>query len=1035
MSSSPNQKQATENQPPANPFPGLRPFTPAESHLFFGREKQGEAILKQLSANHFVALIGASGSGKSSLIYCGLVSHIQQGNIQEAGKSWKVITTHPGNDPLGNLAGAIHLNFAIGQEEQLSPENITTAWKNETGNITSVLKPLLKSGSESILLVVDQFEEIFRYAEGSAGSGHSGDTLLFVDLLVEAVRKQEIPFYMVLTMRSDFIGDCSQFQNLTSLINKSNYLIPRMSRNDLASAITGPVGVGGATIEAALTDKLLQEIGNNPDQLPILQHALMRTWEYWLSRGDYSRPIAISDYEAIGKMERALSEHANEAYDELDDEGKTICESLFKTLTEKGTDNRGIRHPTRVQVIAAIAGTTPDKVIAVVEKFRSPGRSFLAPALVPLSPETIIDVSHESLMRIWNRLKVWVEEEATAVQMYHRLSEAAAQHQSGKGSLWRPPDLQLAINWKEKQHPSLTWAQRYNPAFERTMVFLSTSQEEFNKEEEHKLRLQKRQLRRTRMFALVLGSAAIIALGLTVYSQMLRAEALKQEAQAREAKVRADSNATVAREQEQIAREALVTAEQRKLEADTARMTAEEQRQRAIASADQAIREQKRANDKQREAEQQRLLAQANEKKANEQSDIAKRNSEEAFKRRMLSIAQSMSVKSLQINDDQNLKGLVAYQAYLFNRKYEGPVRQADIYQGLYDAYKGLNSVGFNVLKGHNDKVQSVLFLPGKNIIITSSTDGKLLRWDLADTSRKFEVVTENKALNEALAISPDGNWLACATDGVGIQLFDLRTPGSLPQVIKTISRNNRCLAFSFDSRSLFSSGADNALVQWDIRTLTPKLNIPLGSRLNRLMLSPDGNILASATRDGDVIFWNLRDSMSKKILVSEKNNEVISLAFGNNGKWLATGDKLGVIKIWDLEKNTILATLRGHTARVQDLAFSPDNALLGSVSYDASVRLWDMSDYSNPPVVLRDNGGYVISIAFSADGRMFLTGSNEEDRLVIRPSASETIADQLQYRIGRNMSTDEWKTYVGSDIEYEKTCKAPGFGIAVNNQ
>jgi hypothetical protein len=177
MSSSPNQKQPSENRPPANPFPGLRPFTPAESHLFFGREKQGEAILKQLSANHFVALIGASGSGKSSLIYCGLVSQIQQGNIQGAGSNWKVITTHPGNDPLGNLAGAIHNNFMAGQDEKSGIEKITEAWKNGSGNITSVLKPLIKSGSESILLVVDQFEEIFRYAEGSAGPGQDTDTL------------------------------------------------------------------------------------------------------------------------------------------------------------------------------------------------------------------------------------------------------------------------------------------------------------------------------------------------------------------------------------------------------------------------------------------------------------------------------------------------------------------------------------------------------------------------------------------------------------------------------------------------------------------------------------------------------------------------------------------------------------------------------------------------------------------------------------------------------------------------------------------
>ena len=162
--------------------------------------------------------------------------------------------------------------------------------------------------------------------------------------------------------------------------------------------------------------------------------------------------------------------------------------------------------------------------------------------------DSIIDLSHESLMRIWDRLKLWVEEESIAVQMYMRLSEAAALYQAGKTGLWRPPDLQLALNWRKEKQPTLTWAQRYEPAFERTMVYLETSEKEFIAEEQNKIRLQKRALRRSRIFAIVLGSAAIISLGFMVWAIMMQIDATKQ-------KENAERNLNRALESEELALE------------------------------------------------------------------------------------------------------------------------------------------------------------------------------------------------------------------------------------------------------------------------------------------------------------------------------------------------------------------------------------------------------------------------------------------------------------------------------------------------
>jgi hypothetical protein len=203
-------------------------------------------------------------------------------------------------------------------------------------------------------------------------------------------------------------------------------------------------------ITPRLVQQLLNDLGDNPDQLPILQHALMRTWSYWSSYRDYEEEqVDLKHYEAIGTMAEALSMHANEAFDELTDDQKRICEILFKAITEKRGENFGIRRPTRLNEIAAIADCSEEEVTEVIEKFREPGRSLLTPAFgTPMSSKSMIDISHESLMRIWVRLKNWVDDEAEAVQMYIRLAEAASMYQVGKAGLWRPPDLQLRLTGK-----------------------------------------------------------------------------------------------------------------------------------------------------------------------------------------------------------------------------------------------------------------------------------------------------------------------------------------------------------------------------------------------------------------------------------------------------------------------------------------------------------------------------------------------------------------------------------------------------------
>src|SRR4051812_8128074 len=297
-----------------------------------------------------------------------------------AGAGWRVAVARPGHDPLGNLARALAeedvlASACVGlQQEEREAVIEATLGGGSLGLVDATRAARL--GAEKLLVVIDQFEELFRFRAARTAAAED-EASAFVKLLLEAARQRDVPAYVVLTMRSDFLGDCSQFQGLPEAINDGQYLIPRMTRDERRFAIVGPVRVARARMTEPLVNRLLNDVGDNPDQLPILQHALMRTWDEWRSKRPEHEAahtagpkIDVCCYEAIGGMSDALSRHADEAYTELPDErSRQLAELLFKSLTERGSDNREIRRPTRLREICEIAGASEEEVARVIEVF------------------------------------------------------------------------------------------------------------------------------------------------------------------------------------------------------------------------------------------------------------------------------------------------------------------------------------------------------------------------------------------------------------------------------------------------------------------------------------------------------------------------------------------------------------------------------------------------------------------------------------------------------------------------------------------
>ncbi|HJR06102.1 MAG TPA: AAA family ATPase [Pyrinomonadaceae bacterium] len=621
---------------PTNPFPGLRPFDAHENHLFFGRDGQSDDLLRRLRRQRFIAVVGTSGSGKSSLVRAGLLPALHGGFMLGAGSNWRVAVLRPGNNPIGHLAQALRQDDVLGNkddDEEIQLSITEASLRRSALGLIEVVRQARVPAHDNLLIVVDQFEELFRVKVAS-GAARSDDAAAFVKLLLEATRQTELPIYALITMRSDFLGDCSQFRDLPEMINDGQYLIPRMTRDQRREAITGPVAVGGAEITPRLVNRLLNEVGDNPDQLPLLQHALMRMWQQWEKEGDDKSPLDLPHYESIGGLSEAISRHADEAYDELGSErSRRIAEILFKLLTERGSDNREIRRPTRLAEVCAVAGAEKEEVRAIIEGFRREGRSFLMPPPgVALRDNTFIDISHESLIRGWQRLQRWVDDEALSARIYRRLAETAILYRAGEAGLWRDPDLPIALAWREKHQPNAAWGARYSPDFPDAMNFLDESQHARDAEQTERERVRRKTLRLTQALAAVLLLGLCLSLTLASYAYVQKREATKLKSQAEDIARREQMNARRAEENAERARLAEAEAHTEKARALEAEEKAKESAALAQRKEQEARASLEVAEVAKRAAQMSEALARVKAKEAEFQKSEAEKNARQAEK-------------------------------------------------------------------------------------------------------------------------------------------------------------------------------------------------------------------------------------------------------------------------------------------------------------------------------------------------------------------------------------------------------------------
>ncbi|MGH6916417.1 MAG: hypothetical protein ACREJ0_01810, partial [Geminicoccaceae bacterium] len=320
----PRPRPALELLPP-RPYPGLRPFEKAEWPIFRGRDRLFQDILTILAENHFASVIGPSGSGKSSLIKAGVLATLERRHSR-VGVRWRTSTMRPGISPLWSMADGILRVLRpelVGPDGELpAPEvaRLRVIIETSEDGLAGVTQEFALEEHENFLLLVDQFEEIFRYRPDEEDQ----ERARLVELLVAVANKRPPGLYVVTTMRSEYLGDCSRFTGLAETLNETHYLLPRMTEDELRQAIVEPAELKNGRIEDALTERLIDDIRSQEDQLPILQHTLLWMWIQEEERraaaglGDEEGiQLGLAEYEQLGAgtgrgvVKNALSRHGD----------------------------------------------------------------------------------------------------------------------------------------------------------------------------------------------------------------------------------------------------------------------------------------------------------------------------------------------------------------------------------------------------------------------------------------------------------------------------------------------------------------------------------------------------------------------------------------------------------------------------------------------------------------------------------------------------------------------------------------------------
>ncbi len=998
---------------PANPYKGLRPFESADARDFFGRGALIQRLLTRfnngvppggnghahaggdarlsVSAAHqrFLAVVGPSGSGKSSLLRAGIIPAIGRGEIPGS-ERWFTAQMTPGSRPLDELEVSL-LRVAANQ-----PGNLRAQIERDKNGLVRAAELILPRDGSELLLVIDQFEELFTL------TADEGDRRRFLDLLAGAVTDGRSRVRVIVALRADYYDRPLHYPFFGDLVRSYMETILPLSAEELEQAIVRPAEQVGVLCEAGLAQAIIDDVLYQPGGLPLLQYALTELFE----RRE-GRLLTRQGYEAIGRATGALARRAEELFNEQDESGQEAVRQLFLRLVAVDEAQEGLpdtrRRALRSELDAVAAEDLVEEII----------NSYAAHRLLtldhdPANRRPTVEVAHEALLREWERLRGWLEESRDDLYQRRRLQTLTQEWLDGD----REPGLLLS---RTRLEQFAAWSAQTDLALAQDeRAFLDASlaarrdqqaEEEARRQREvetarqlaeterRRAEFQTQAAQRMRRRAIYLGAALVVAAVL----------ALAALAAGRQAQRNADSAEAAAT----IAAQAGAAAEAEAAIRATAESAAIVEREAAEAQARLAsARELSLAavNNLEIDPQLSLLLAMQAVSRTQTVDGFALPEAESALRRALMSLRLE---RALPGSNGESCRLEVWCSDVAFSPDGSllaaaGPENSAVV----HDAAGGEQLL---VLDGHSEPVVAVAFSPDGQRLATASADGSAMIWEIT-AGEAGDTVTQaalTLAGHEAeltdVAFSPDGARIATAGRDNLIRLWDAAS-GEEVATLAGHEDSVRDVLFSPDGTELYSGSSDGTARIWDLAEGRERLVLAGHTdRIADIALSPDGARLATAGWDQRIRVWDTAGG-AELLNFPGDQGRVYAVAFSPDGTQLAGGGTDAVINVWDAASGEELLALPGHKGIVHNLAFSPDGARLASGADDGALQLWDLSRAANREYMTLDGHNWVMfGVDFSPDGAQLATASWDGSVKLWDVATGEETATLL---------ADEWRQF-----------------------